>query len=125
MNNTQKTIALMQDMSGLLTDIQPLLTDGKVHDLRVAAAVRLIRKEAGELLEDLTNEQKIIEGYREGAIDAIDGLNILLVNPAITAAWSDAEMQRAMLCMTLAVVRFRKYFRAKQAAKEAPICEAG
>ena len=122
MNNTEKTVAILQDMQGLLTEIQPLLTDCKVADLRVVAAVRLIRKETGQLLEDLTNEQRIVDGYREDAIDAVCGLHNML---SYSAHLKDAELQQAMIGMTLAVARIRKYFRCKQAAQEAPTCEAG
>lgn len=124
MNNTQKTVALLQDISGLLTEIQPLLTDGKVHDLRVVAAVRLIRKEAGDLLDDLTNEQKIVDGYRESAVDAIAGVTLLLARPFDGA--TDVEIHQAMVGMTLAAGRIKEYFGAKQAvAQEAQTCAAG
>lgn len=125
MNNNEKTVALLQDMQGLLTEIQPLLTDGKVADLRVAAAVRLIRKETGDLLNDLTNAQRIVDGYREDAIDAIDGVGFLVVGGAADD-WTDPGLEQAMFAMSMAAGRIDDYFNCKKrASQEAPECEAG
>lgn len=122
--NRDKAIGLLQDLQVFLTDVEAGLTDHPTVNLNPVATSRRLRKATGDLLNDLTNEQLIVEGYREDAIDALDGVGFMAVGGA-AGSWTDPYLQQAMLAMFLAAGRIKKYFRAKQAAAKEATCEAG
>lgn len=120
MHDNQRTVALLQDLQGVLTEIQPYLTDGVRVNLQPAAAVRRIRQSAGELLADLTNPETIVQGYRNDAIDCMVGVTRMMItfdDP------SDGDLRRALVGMEMAASRIRHYLQMAQ-AKETP-CAAG
>lgn len=109
----QPITELLQDLQGVLTDIQGQPGE-KIASLEMAGKVRAIRGRIGVALEGLTNEELIVQGYRDDAIDGLVGITTHMVCKNV---WTDEELAQARIGLLLAAQRVGKYLRVRNSQK--------
>lgn len=104
---------LLQDLQDVLTSIQST-HGGAIACLEQARYVRAIRGRIGAALEGLTNEETIVQGYRDDAIDGLVGITKHMVCKNV---WTDDELSQTRIGLLLAAQRVGKYLRVRNSQK--------
>lgn len=109
----QPIIELLQDLQGVLNDLQ-FGQVSAIFDIAQVRKVRAIRGRIGAELERLTNEELIVQGYRD---DAIDGLVGITGHMVCKNHWTDDELAQTRIGLLLAAQRVGKYLRVRSSQK--------
>lgn len=116
--NNVKTMSLLQDLNGVLGELQPLTG----AEPKLAAEVRGLRCRALELLTDLNSPNSIVLGYRSEALESLDWLRDTF---ARNEATTDAKLQEIKMAMEMAAQRIGHYFRLRAEVEKGAQCAAG